>query len=312
MTKQQWMAQAPGGDRASGGEARKCPRCQGKLLITRGEVDYAVGEVCSRCAESCPRCSGEGHIFVEHPGGYMTTQECPACGGLRRRVQLFNQARLPARYHNKGLEDFKSYLNPTLRQGIGNLPEVRGVIYTLVNGFIPGDKGLLLIGPVGTGKTHLVVALVRHLTLEKGIACRFIEFTHLLGELRQAFERKDNAADLLDRLSTVPVLVIDELGKGRKTDWELSVIDELISKRYNRCLSTFFTSNYELDAPRLPASGSGRGPVDTATPDFQRAMDTESLVDRLGASIVSRIHEMATVIRMQNVPDHRKLIAAYG
>ena len=77
-------------------------------------------------------------------------------------------------------------------------------------------------------------------------------------------------------------MVIDELGKGRGSDWELSVLDELISKRYNAKRTTMFTTNYGIEGP----AKTGDSPA------------SESLVERVGVRIHSRLMEMCQPIRL--------------
>ena len=91
----------------------------------------------------------------------------------------------------------------------------------------------MLHGPVGRGKTHLMVGLLRELVFRHGVEVRFIEFSRLLSILREGYSSGRSDAGVLSELAAVPVLAIDELGKGRLTDWELAIIDEVISRRYN-------------------------------------------------------------------------------
>jgi DNA replication protein DnaC len=260
--------------------------------------DYARAKLRN---EECRVCGGDGVTFDRGEDGYGRVSDCPACTNLRSRVEAFNSAKLPARYHDRSFEEFRRYRDENMAEPLGNLVEVVTKVYDKAVSFIPGDPGLLLIGAVGTGKTHLLSALVRHFTLEKGFSCRFIEFTHLLSELREAYERHQAAAAIVERLTSVQVLAIDELGKGRKTDWQLSIIDELISKRYNRGLSTFFTSNFPLGRPSV-----ARGElIDTESAGFRRSAAVETLMDRVGESIVSRLYEMTAVVSIHGVPDYR-------
>lgn len=267
--------------------------------VTFASGDHARAKLKQR---HCPICDGEGVTFDQGEDGYGMVTDCPACTNLRRRVDVFNGAKLPARYHNKSFEDFQRYRNDDPARPHGNLVDVATTVYDKAITFVPGDVGILLVGAVGTGKTHLLSALVRHLTLEKGFYCRFIEFTHLLSDLREAYENHQAAASIVERLASVEVLAIDELGKGRKTDWQLSIIDELISKRYNRELSTFFTSNYPLAAPKVQRSAL----IDTDTNAFRRSASVETLADRVGESLVSRLCEMTDVVSIEGVSDHRR------
>jgi DNA replication protein DnaC len=267
--------------------------------VTFAAGDYARARL---RIEECALCDGDGVTFERDEDGYGLVTKCPKCTNVRRRVDAFNGAKLPARYHDRTFEDFERYLHSNPDNPRGNLVDVATKVYDKAVSFIPGDSGLLLVGAVGTGKTHLLSALIRHFTLEKGLVCRFIEFTHLLSDLREAYERREASAAIVEHLASVPVLAIDELGKGRKTDWQLSIIDELISKRYNRQLSTFFTSNFPLTRP---SAGHGEL-IDTDTKSFRRSVSIESLGDRVGESLVSRLFEMTQVVPIRGVPDYRR------
>ncbi len=276
-----------------------CKSCEGRGYTVRRSRDFSVAQRCAECMQVCPACNGEGFLFEHKKRGYQSVTPCVRCTNLDRRVQLYNEARLPARYFEKDLFGFE---DSARGKPLGNLPKIKRLIYDYRDAFTTGQKGLLMSGRVGTGKTHLLVVLIRYLTLEKGIPCRFIEFTHLLSDLREAYEVGGNAADILNRLADVPVLAIDELGKGRKNDWQLGIIDELISKRYNRCLSTFFTTNYDLHED---AKLKARKTRNTGDQDFRNAFEVETLVDRVGRRIVSRLFEMTEVVEFKAVPDYR-------
>jgi DNA replication protein DnaC len=170
--------------------------------------------------------------------------------------------------------------------------------HRFVQEYEAGMPGLLFFGPTGTGKTLVASVMLRYLILERGVRSRFIEFMHLLTALRASFGDRGRAEDLMGPLVEVPVLVIDELGKGRGSDWELSVLDELISKRYNARRTTLFTSNYppELDA------------VDGGKPRSQPGGEalSETLSDRVGVRIYSRLMEMCDPVRLYGFDQRRE------
>ncbi|MFU8805786.1 MAG: ATP-binding protein [Bradymonadaceae bacterium] len=278
---------------------KHCQSCERKRYITRTKGDVALAAICEECFAVCPGCDGQDFTFVEDEQGYRYVQDCVVCTALKSKLRAFNDARIPARYHDHHatLQAFQTHETSGAATGkpIGNLPRVKLQLYDWAKGFVPGDRGFLLHGNVGTGKTHLLAAVVRHLTLEKGITARFMEFSHLLSQLREGFDQGRGEAALLGPLVDVPVLAIDELGKGRNNDWQLSVIDEIISKRYNRGLTTLCTTNYLLEQTS----------PNTDNPAFRRQLLAETLSERVGERIYSRLFEMADFLSIE-APDYRK------
>jgi DNA replication protein DnaC len=255
-----------------------CRQCSGRGFAITAAGEHAVAGLCA-CASAgpCPACRDTG--WVRPQGAGTPVQRC-ACFHLRQRLARFDRARLPARLAHCTFED---YIIEDVEAQAGAFTTARA----LAGGFRPGgvNRGFVLWGPVGRGKTHLLVATLRSLTLEQGVRCRFVEFSHLLSALKGRFDRGEGAAALLDELVEVEVLAIDELGKGMLTEWELSVIDELVSRRYNAARTILATSNYR------PGPPSGIARPNLADPDPRRQ---PTLSDRVGERVYSRLAEMCT------------------
>jgi len=152
-------------------------------------------------------------------------------------------------------------------------------------------RGLILYGDVGRGKTHLMVALLRDLIIQRGVSVRFVEFSHLLADLKSGFQHRQSSSKLLMPLSEVDVLGIDELGKGRNTSFEGTVLDELVSRRYNADLPILGTTNYAPGPPSGLAVGNAAD-VDAAG----RIRRQPALVDRVGERVYSRLREMCDFV----------------
>jgi DNA replication protein DnaC len=277
----------------------ECAECDRNRYVTYPAGDVAEAEPCASCFDPCPACDGDSYIYVTDDRGYERVRECPVCGTLHARIKAYNAADIPARYHGRDstLERFQTHIDDGQRRG--NLPDIKMKVFRWVKGFAPGDEGLLLHGEVGTGKTHLLAAIVRRLTLEKGIRSRFVEFSHLLSNIREQFDQGKGESAILDPLGEIPVLAVDELGKGRNTAWQLEILDNIVSRRYNRGLTTLFTTNYELD----DEPGSGSGVSDGA--DLKRHGHQKTLREKIGERIYSRLHEMIEFIHI-DAPDYRK------
>lgn len=131
-----------------------------------------------------------------------------------------------------------------------NLPEFKvepgnEKAYKAVEEFIKNPtKGLFLFGKAGTGKTHLA-AKIAH---ETQVPTRFIKMAKLLLELRSNFGRDSwENEKIIEKLSKVDLLIIDDLGTEKMSDWVAETIYLLIDERYANMRPTIITSNFSLE-----------------------------------------------------------------
>lgn len=261
-----------------------CTNCDGLGYTTGRGKRWAAAQECD-CQSPCPRCKGEGRIITQDAEGRAWVTPC-GCVGLRHRIRRYNEARLPAAYHNKLIEDFDPRRGTQLDQD-----RAKDALFAFL-GFqekgTAGDRGILLMGPPGVGKTHLMCGIIRFLTLERGQECRYVDSFQLLEELKATFDAGSGASKLMDKAASVPFLALDELGKQRTQGWQREVMDQIISRRYDQGLTSFCTSNYfpphEVEAGRAQNMDQPKA--------WAKNVRQESLQDRVGSRIYSRLCEM--------------------
>jgi DNA replication protein DnaC len=291
------------GIKGSGGGA--CGVCGGRTYLIERQGDRAHARVCA-CSVECAVCGGRGHLLVEQeatfskrvgPRKYEVLAPC-ACTLRTRRVARYNEVGLPGVVAHASFENF--------RPAKPEQDRARSVAMHFGHHYAKegGNKGFVLSGPVGTGKTHLLAATLAHLVLEVGVQARYVEISLLYATIRRGFQEGRSGGEIIGPLSEVKVLAIDELGKGRGSAFELETLDELIARRYNAHRTTLFATNYSLAYERKSVrTASGY----QSTEDTKNALrEAELLRERVGDRIYSRLCEMCTFVELpKDTPDRR-------
>jgi len=238
----------------------------------------------------CPLCLGMGWRVILREGRELAVR----CGcRAERKLQWEVQAcRVPARYGHCTVEGFELWnpRDPTLRQARTRTQE-------FIDHFPTVDRGLMYMGKVGTGKTHLAVAALREIVTDKGVSGLYVNFLELVQQLQMTFERNGGSREeILGPVTEADILVLDELGAGKMTEWVRDLLYFVINSRYMTQKVTIFTTNY-LDFPQ-PGKGGGRGGEAPTGPEPGERWQ-ETLADRITDRLRSRLHEMCSVIELR-------------
>jgi DNA replication protein DnaC len=245
--------------------------------------------------ENCQLCRGTGYKMIPRPDGAGVMAAACDCGMEERASLVMNRARIPKRYEHC---DFQSYSTDVseIPQHSSSLKAVKLLAEKFVGEFpSSGEKGLMLMGPSGVGKTHLAVACLKEL-IRRGHQGLFCDYRELLKDIQSSYNPGSESTELriLDPIRTVEVLVLDDLGASKPSAWVLDTIGLVLNARYNSKLTTLITTNY-LDAAK-PEGKAARAPQG----DFVRVVREDSLAERIGERMRSRLFEMCRTIEVNS------------
>jgi DNA replication protein DnaC len=222
--------------------------------------------------ETCSICRGSGYEIVPGRGA----RQCE-CRRQKSYDKLLAAAHIPRRYEKCNFNNYKQH---NLTQG-----RAYKLAFDLAMQYPKVEQGFLFMGPVGVGKTHLAVSILE-LLLQKSVSCLFYEFGSLLKEIQNSYNPISQTSEIrvLEPIFNAEVLVLDELGASKPTDWVRDTMMHIINTRYNDKKLTIFTTNY----------------LDTRRRDTE-----ETLEDRIGSRLRSRLYEMCKTLIIEG-DDYRK------
>jgi DNA replication protein DnaC len=221
--------------------------------------------------------------------GISQAEGCECLAQLRL-AQLERTAKIPATYRTSSLTDY---------------PETQRALYKVflevqafAREFPCGNKlGLLLLGDVGSGKTHLAVAALRSL-FGRGFTGLFYDYQALVNKIRADSVGKGGVGDcaVYNEALNTEILLLDDLGACRPTEWIEDTVTSILSWRCNHRRPLIATTSLtDPDAGGLVMVRNSMGQVS------YRAM----LADRIGVRARSRLFEMCHIVLMPKLEDYR-------
>jgi DNA replication protein DnaC len=241
--------------------------------------------------ETCPICGGTGWQTITRDRQREVVR-CE-CRVQSRGERLLAAAHIPARYEHCELSDFQYDADAANQKSIRDARFLAG---RFVEEYPTDKTGLLFVGTVGVGKTHLSVGIIKDLIREKGIHCLFCDYRELLKSIQNSYNPSVQATEMeiLRPIFEAEVLVLDELGAVRSTEWVFDTVNYVLNSRYNDNKTTIITTNFpdgeesnaEMDNLRSPSAA-------------ERAARRETLGDRIGERMRSRLHEMCKKVEIE-------------
>ena len=184
---------------------------------------------------SCEICDDTSWKSVTVDGVSRVTR-CD-CWHQRLYDSLLTSARIPRRYAHCELSNFDGHTDSqrtALRRAL-----------RLVEEFPVVERGLLFFGDAGVGKTHLAVALLKEAIRRKGARALFYETRELLKVVRDTYNSGVEATelDILRPVLEAELLVLDDLGAEKKSEWVEETLGLVINTRYSERRVTVITTN---------------------------------------------------------------------
>jgi DNA replication protein DnaC len=230
----------------------------------------------------CPKCDGVGLVRVEVEGRWVS-KACE-CQDAKRIAAVLSKAKIPDRYAHCTFANFKANYPGADK----SLSSAHMLIRMFAEKYPMETRGILLTGSIGCGKTHLAASALKWIIKERGAEGVFCDYRELLRSIQNSYNPQVSATEMeiLTPIMNAEVLILDDLGAIRPSEWVWDTVSLVLNARYNAVRTTIITTNYAV----LPPGAGG--------------MKEDTLGDRIGERMRSRLLELCRVVEMRGV-DYR-------
>lgn len=231
---------------------------------------------------NCKICQDSGWVLIKVKEREIA-RPCQCRQNYAQLVKASN-ANIPPRFLGRELKTYFPKKEPSQENA-------KKLAAKFIDDYPSVDNGLLFQGSAGVGKTLILCSIGNSLINERNFDVYYIDWNDLNREMKSGEDTTNrdfsNIGQLIERLVKVRLLLFDELGSSRPSPWVLDNIYYLINNRYNENKITLFATNY-----------------------FDKKVgNEETLTERIGERIRSRIYEMATTVEILGC-DNRQMV--YG
>jgi DNA replication protein DnaC len=200
-------------------EVGDCEKCRGVLLSAFGRSREPLEPWCRQCAQE--HRSEYAPIFTKWV--------------MEKASEVLKGMGVPLAYRSCSFESFEA-----------KTKEQRHALRVAKEWVASTTPGLFLCGPVGTGKTHLAVSALLAMRAER-FTGQFVSALELLLKCRNSFRSGDGPEELLERYSMTSVLLLDDLGAEKPTEFSREVLSLIVDRAYREESSLIVTSNFDFE-----------------------------------------------------------------
>lgn len=195
-------------------------------------------------ATICKRCNGEAQPKFVTIIGWRQQEYCEPCAEIVRKEQeLKEREQQKAEKIGKFLENSGVTRGKFSRMTFDSFEKQhQGKAFAVAKKFAEEfgsatKSGLFFYGKAGAGKTHLAVSIARYIIEHKQIAASFVRVVDLLLDIRQTYNadegyRTENETGLLRKYTTTPLLILDDLGAEKTSEWVRQILYQIIDSRW--------------------------------------------------------------------------------
>lgn len=190
----------------------------------------------------CEKCHGIGYTMYEE-NGYIYAKECDCLTKVRakNRIELSG---ISEEFQLKGFNNF----NDRGLEALKRAKEI-GIDYCKHFMQIRNERrnSVLYMGQVGSGKTHLSMAICNNIMNYYKVGCVYMPYRDEILKIKQTVMDEINYNNAINRFKNVPVLMIDDLLKGKNTEADLNILFEIINYRYLKNLPMVISTEKTMD-----------------------------------------------------------------